>query len=272
MSLGFQFVPIDIQLEGHPKADRAGPEAMGLWLWGMLHARAHKTGGRISRPSCLGAWRGRRNIMLAKRLVEAGLWVLLDDGDWEIWNFGEKGSGAMTPAERARKYRANRHASRDASRDGALRVTGSPSRHVSISLSSPSGYGSGSSGSLLGSSESAAGVRDPGPALEGVPLLERSHDGFPPPWWDGSCDATAMAIGGEVTNRPALWVQYLASRSRKSWAMNHTDAVGWITSVVQAARAKVRTSPPRQKLGSAVNAPWMNPVNFDFAPEPQEPK
>lgn len=61
-------------------------------------------------------------------------------------------------------------------------------------------------------------------------------DGSPPAWWDGACDATIMAIGGEVLERRALWVQYLASRKRKVWSMDHTDAVGWLTAVLRSER------------------------------------
>jgi len=54
----------------------------------------------------------------------------------------------------------------------------------------------------------------------------------PPPWWAAACDATAMVLGGEVADRLAFWVRYLASRKRKVWSMDHTDAVGWLTDVI----------------------------------------
>lgn len=144
MTLGYRFQPIDVTIEGHPKAFAAGVEAMGLWLWGMVHARQQKTRGHISRPAALGAWSGKRNIMLAKRLVEAGLWLAREDGSWDIFNFDSKSAGESTSStERMRRHRAKRDgvvtsqvASRDVTSDASQVTLCSPSLSPSLSLSS----------------------------------------------------------------------------------------------------------------------------------------
>lgn len=232
MSLGYEFAPIDVRIEGHPKAWRAGPEAMGLWLWGMVHARAHKTGGRLSRVAVLGAWGGKRNVMLAKRLADCGLWVLRDDGDWDVFNFEEKGPGGradgepMTSTERVKAFRKRKRET------GETRFgNGSPSVSVSSSVS----------------------VSD---------LSSGSDAGAMPEWFAGSCDAAAMALGGAVDDRPARWAEYASSRDRKTWAKNHGDAVGWLTTVLRSERRSAASRPAARgaeitKQPYDPDAPWL---------------
>lgn len=88
---------------------------------------------------------------------------------------------------------------------------------------------------------------------------ESTEDAKPPPWWAGACDATAMTVGGDVTGREALWARYLSSRKRKTWGMNHTDAVGWLAEVVPSDRAKARASPGAKHVQSAENRAWKMP-------------
>ncbi len=143
MSLGFEFAPIDVSISTHPKAYDAGVEAMGLWLWGMAHARRDKTKGLLHRRAVLVAWGGKRNIMLAKRLVEAGLWVALENGDWEIFNFETKAPGRSTSStERMRRLRERRakhpgDASRDVTSDASPVTLCSLSVSPSASVSPP---------------------------------------------------------------------------------------------------------------------------------------
>jgi hypothetical protein len=84
------YAQIDVTLQTHPRAIAAGFDAMGLWLWGMLYAQHHETDGRLHRAVVLTAWGGRRNVMLAKKLVEVGLWVEDESGDWFIHNYERK--------------------------------------------------------------------------------------------------------------------------------------------------------------------------------------
>jgi hypothetical protein len=146
VGLDYQFSPIDVNITTHPKAFAAGVEAMGLWLWGMTHARQHRTGGRLHRAAVLGAWGGRRNVMLAKRLVEAGLWVQRDDGDWDIWNFERKAEGTSSSKDRMRRLRASKKrdgvtpsdANSDVTCDAQCSMSISTSISSSPDLASPS--------------------------------------------------------------------------------------------------------------------------------------
>ncbi len=126
MSLDYEFAPIDVDIISHPKAFAAGPEAMGLWLWGQAHCKLHRTSGRIARMAALGAFGGRRNIMLAKRLVDAGLWLAREDGDWDVWNYEEKAPklGQSKGAKRTAEWRERERA--------RLSLVTSPERHRDV--------------------------------------------------------------------------------------------------------------------------------------------
>lgn len=244
MSLDYEFAPIDVSIMTHPKACAAGPEAMGLWLWGQTYAKVHKTGGRLHRPAVLAAWGGRRNIMLAKRLEEAGLWLLREDGDWDVHNFDRKTGARSSSAERMRRLRAKKPTSDapgDAPSDvtcdgGDVTVTRTCDAPCSTSVSiSPSGSDLVTRSDLPGRS------------------------GGPPDWWAGAVSAAEGAVGS-VSDPGARWLEYDASRERKGWARGHRDAVGWLTAVVRRERQQARGSPKgaeatRQPFDP--DAPWM---------------
>lgn len=107
------YARIDVNIITHEKALVAGVEALGLWTWGMCYAQLHETDGRLPRVAVLSALAGRRNIMLAKRLVEAGLWSANEDGSWSIWNYTRKNQTAEEIAARkeaGKKANAERQA------------------------------------------------------------------------------------------------------------------------------------------------------------------
>jgi len=92
------FATVDDRLFGHPKAMAAGLEAMGLWVLANSWSCAFDKQGFIPSqlPETLKA-----KPALADRLVEVGLWDVVDGGwmmhDWQDWN--------LTAAERLRKRR-----------------------------------------------------------------------------------------------------------------------------------------------------------------------
>lgn len=208
MSLDYEFSPIDVNITTHPKAFAAGVEAMGLWLWGMAHARQQKTKGGLSRAAVLGAWGGRKNAALAKRLVDAGLWVATDDG-WEIWNFDKKGAGRTTSsAERMRRLRDKRKGSGG---DGVTPdVTDGDASLPVTSVTSCSTSNSLSSGSDLGSDARAAG---------------------PPPWFGDVLGVIAMGTGVELSAAPS-WLRYEGHRAGKGIEPSPKDAQYWLTTVL----------------------------------------
>ncbi len=141
MALDYEFVPIDVRIVAHPKSDVAGPEAMGLWLWGMAYSRLNRLDGTLPRTSVLKAWGGKRNIMLAKRLVEAGLWLSNEDGSWSIFNYEKKGAGRQTSSkERMRALRERRKSDDqcDAESDVTVRHCDASRDVTSVTLCSPS--------------------------------------------------------------------------------------------------------------------------------------
>lgn len=238
--LDYEFAPIDVSIMTHPKACKAGPEAMGLWLWGQTYAKLHKTDGVIHRAAALVAWGGKRNIMLAKRLVEAGLWVAREDGDWVVHNFDKKSPASQSSSrDRMRELRARRAGKREETQSD---VTSLPSHPVTrdansdAECSTSTSYSSGS-----GSSGGAGGAT-------------------PPAWWAAAIAAAEMAVG-PVGEHLARWLEYDAARERKGWARNHRDAVGWLTTVVRGEKRNARASPGRgadvTKQPFDPEAPWM---------------
>ena len=98
---------LDDRLHSHPKARRAGLEAMGLWVMGLSFCNAYSTDGHIGRAD-VEAIAGRRPDALAARLVTAGLWEPTDDG-WCYHDFHEYNPSAQeVAAERQRKVEAGR--------------------------------------------------------------------------------------------------------------------------------------------------------------------
>lgn len=221
MKLAYEFVPIDVKIVIHPRADLAGPEAMGLWLWGMAYAKANKTGGRLQRRSVLNAWTGKRNVMLAKRLVEAGLWLARDDGDWDIFNFDVKGPAKKerTPgAIRTERWRhKERHSDAVTENSGDVTVT----RHCSLSLSNSI------------SSDLSEGVQGEG-------------DAGPPDWFAGVLATIEMATGERLDPGPS-WLRYRGHRANKRAPMNVRDAEYWLTTVVVPERKRDREETHRRK-------------------------
>jgi hypothetical protein len=126
------FAGIDVNVITHEKALAAGIEAFGLWAWGMCYAQLHETDGRLPRIAVLSALAGKRNIMLAQRLVAAGLWTESEDGSWHVFNYRKKNQSAdeirkkkEAAAERARAWR-ERVRTRDGARDERVRTDPPP--------------------------------------------------------------------------------------------------------------------------------------------------
>jgi hypothetical protein len=122
------FAGIDVNIITHEKAEEAGIEAFGLW-WAQVHA----SDGRVPRVLALRALGGKRNIMLAKRLVEVGLWVANDDGSWTIWNYTKKNQSAedIQKKKAAAKARKDLWKQRQAERGNAEGTrSGTQEEHV----------------------------------------------------------------------------------------------------------------------------------------------
>lgn len=137
------FAGIDVNIITHEKlatACQGGDLApFGLWTFGMCHAQLHETNGRMARAVVLTALGGRRNALLAKKLVDAGLWSVNVDGSWQIWNYGKKNQTAEEirakkeqSAARVKAWRDRRNAPRNAD------VTRNETRNKSVRTDPPS--------------------------------------------------------------------------------------------------------------------------------------
>lgn len=75
---------VDDHFHSHPKARRAGLEAIGLWTIAGSHCRAHKSNGFVPEWLVLSWPRGKAT---AKRLVTAGLWHADEEEGEPGWRF-----------------------------------------------------------------------------------------------------------------------------------------------------------------------------------------
>lgn len=243
MSLDYEFAPIDVDIITHPKAMAAGIEAMGLWLWGQAHCKLHRTAGRIARMAALGAFGGKRNVMLAKRLVDSGLWVAREDGDWDVWNYEEKAPklGQSKGAKRTAEWRE-----RERERLLAESHVISQERHGDVTCDvSASTSTSLSSGLSPGSDQT------------------REQASGPPDWFVAAVSVIAMTTLVDLPVGEA-WLRYDGHREGKRLPRTQPDAQYWLTTVMvpeareilrKAARDKDRDEAfRRDKLGTAPKA------------------
>lgn len=230
----------------HERFLEAGAIARDLYDWGMLWSGEHETDGEIPMVAVVtSAWGrgGRSNVTVAQKLIQVGLWIRTDNG-FRILQWTEQGNltKAQLAADResARIRKASRGSGKVLANSGRTNTEVPTSTSLSLS----------SSGSL---SQIASIPPEPD---TGVRLRT---DVEMPVWFEGSCDAAAM-VAGPVTDRQARWAEYRASRTRKGWAMDHTDAVGWLSTVVRSERAKVATRPNgKHPVQSAEGRGWILP-------------
>ena len=258
MSLGYEFTPIDVSITTHPKAFAAGVEAMGLWLWGMAYAKQHRTDGQVHRAAVLGAWGGKRNVVLAKRLVDAGLWVAREDGDWDIFNFEAKGPGRQTSStERMRRLRDRKKkeaaeaalagASGDAGSDvtsvtGDVTVTRHPVTLCSPSVSPSSGSSSGSDPDLPDRSPTPRVWGRGGPAEKALEVF---------------ADAITSVTGEPFIVGPAMWLRddICALLNRRAPKGSLDEALKWLGDTVQ---DWVRADPDCHDRKPSKLTDWLN--------------
>jgi hypothetical protein len=84
------YASIDVSLQGHPRAVKAGP-AMYLWTYAMLWSRSQKESGVV--PKCIllaSPWgRDKDNTAALEKLIEVGLFIDTGD-DIQILNYAKK--------------------------------------------------------------------------------------------------------------------------------------------------------------------------------------
>ena len=96
---------VDDALHSHPKARKAGLEAMGLWLVAGSHCMGYLSDGFVP-EWFVKTW--PKGAALAKRLVDAGLWTLTHVDGEKGWQFHQfVGNGRNDSRERIEADRAN---------------------------------------------------------------------------------------------------------------------------------------------------------------------
>ena len=75
---------VDDTLHSHPKARRAGLDAMGLWALCGAHSMQYKLDG-FTPEWFVSSWRS--GVRLAARLVDAGLWRPAERDGEKGWEF-----------------------------------------------------------------------------------------------------------------------------------------------------------------------------------------
>lgn len=252
------FAGIDVNIITHEKAFAAGMDAFGLWCWGMCYAQLHETNGRLPRILVLAALGGRRNVMLAKKLVDVGLWNTKDDGSWEIGNYGKKNQSAeeirakkAASAERVRRWRDRRNASGNAPVTHLERVRTDPEPEPD---------------NTTRKQESVIGTASPPPSASEVTRVgTRRKPETPCPSSDATpIEVASWAAGWKIPPSHPEFARFL-DHHRKGDARWRDWAASWRTWLGNAQRFARGGPVPRQPLGSAASAPWMNPTeNFDF--------
>ena len=119
------WVRLDCTLASHRKILRVGAEAAWLWVCGLAHANQHTTNGIIHRDALVALypsaeWTPAKRRNLVAKLVEAGLWEVIDADSWMIHGYAEHQSEAMSEAVEARRERERekKRAQRNAGKSG----------------------------------------------------------------------------------------------------------------------------------------------------------
>lgn len=241
---------------GHPRFLAAGALGRDLWEWGLKYSGLYETDGELPMDAVLtSAWGagGKANLRVATKLVEVGLWERTEHG-FRSLRWAEMGNPTKAEIEESRKIeregraqRRKRTASAPVSTPDSSECPARTPGGVPYSLShSPSGSGSGS--------------------REGVQGEITLDSPLPDRWRD---DARAQVEpSGQVIDIDEQWRLYLTDRLRPESPkrVSAADWRGWVIRGIGFARkARSRGDPaPRQRLGSAANAPWMTPQPLDF--------
>lgn len=104
------WVRLDCTLASHRKLLRAGGDAAWFWVCGLAHANGHTTNGVIHRDDLVALyptteWTTAKRLKLVAKLVEIGLWDVIDADSWMIHDYADHQSEAMSEAVEARRER-----------------------------------------------------------------------------------------------------------------------------------------------------------------------
>ncbi len=233
----------------------------------MCYAQTHPSNGRLPRVAVLCAFGGRRNVMIAKKLVEVGLWIANDDGSWTIWNYVGKNQTAEEIAARREAGRAANAARQQAARDRRnARVTESNARDVALRSVTVTGLPPEPSlpPPLQPSDQISEHAAPVAPPTDPV-TKTRSRGSRLPVDWTPSAEAQAWAktqgvadpLGSILDDFRDYWAGIPGARGVKlDWDATYRNRVRQVAARPSASRfaargAEITKQPP------AYDAPWM---------------
>lgn len=229
------------QLRTHDRCFRAEercPGAMGLYLFCLLQCRGEETWGSLTKAAVLSSWGGTQNYRKkqAQALMDVGL-LEERDGQFFVVKYGEHNDTPDIIATNRAKERKKKSGQR---KNGTIPVYDlRPPSSAIVLKECPPGTPQGQDGGQPRVAPISISISSSG--SDG----STSQENGPPSWFEGAAATAAMQIGGVIDEIPARWASYKSSRSRKGWAMNHEDAVGWLCDVVRSERRESAAKPPR---------------------------
>lgn len=205
------YVKLRTHVRDHGRFLEAGAAARDLWTWGMLYAGALETDGEIPMAAVMSSpwgYGSKRNVTLAKRLVDVGLWERTERG-WRVLRWKDQGN--LTKAD----LEAKRNEDRSRKAEWRKRRV-SDACPVVTPLSVPSGTDVSFPSSTSTSTSDLS--------------LERESPRGRPEWFDDAC-ATVEMNTGETIDRGAAWLRYEGHRSKERKPMSAPDARYWLVTV-----------------------------------------
>lgn len=258
------YVKLRTHVTGHVRFLEAGSVARDLYVWGMAWSGHQETDGVIPMAALLASpWGagGKRNVVIAQKLVEVGLWVRTDAG-FAICKWAEQGN--VTKADLVEKrdvWRKKKAAARE--KRAAVETPPKPDTLDSVDESGvcprgtprgiPAGIPTSTSTSDLGS-------------LGGT-------GGSTPPEWFGAALETVENQTGEKLRPPDSWLRYSGHRAGKGIAAGQQDAVYWLATVmVPEARKERRAESDKRDRDAKFDAERAaRPSKFTPADTPPAP-
>jgi len=210
------YVKLRTHVTTHVRFLEAGAVARDLYVWGMAWSGCQETDGEIPMAALLvSPWGagGKRNVVVADKLVTVGLWERTDTG-YRICKWAEQGNMTKAGLEEKRKAERERKARQ---RNSSFPIPVEPcpgGTPTVVPEARPASAGSSTFNSLSGSGSQ-------GEMQEGVP-----------PVWFQQAVSTVQDSTGEVLRIGDSWLRYFGHRRNKGIAPNQQDAVYWLTTVM----------------------------------------
>jgi hypothetical protein len=209
----------------HPRFLEAGAVARDLYDWGMLWSGQLETDGEIPMSALLASpWGagGRKNVLVAQKLVDVGLWERTDSG-YRILRWAEQGN--MTKALLSEKRRAERERK-------------AKQRNSSLPPPCPAGTPTGTPDGTPAGSHAESGSST-STSLSGSGSLGGAGGDDPPAWWVGVLETIAMQ-GEPIAESGLAWLRYRGHRSTKGLPPRREDALYWLSTVIVTEQRKAR--------------------------------